>query len=106
MEQIVVKLLEIILKTDLIELQTCGLQETILEIVQVEHHHPSVESWLRETDTVIQILSSLELDFRKHLHSAAENRPLVRRVLTALTALSHNSIEQIVAQILDRKSVV
>ena len=67
------KFLEIVLKLDLIELHACGLEETVFEVIQVEHHHPAIEGRLRETDIEIEVFRTLALDFRKHLQSVAQH---------------------------------
>ena len=67
------KFLEIVLKLNLVELHSGGLEEAVFEIIQVEHHHPAIEGRLRETDIEIEIFRSFALDFRKHLQSVAQH---------------------------------
>ena len=69
---IVGKTLEIFLKQHFMKLKSGRLKETILEIVQIEHHGMSTELFLGMAYIKIKSGSSLELYHRKHRHCPAK----------------------------------
>ena len=54
------------------EFQSGWFQKTVLEIVQVEHHHPPAERRLRVPDRIIKASSALKLHLRKKGYGAAQ----------------------------------
>ena len=54
------------------EFQSGRFQKTVLEIVQVEHHHPPAERRLRVPDRIIKASSALKLHLRKKGYGAAQ----------------------------------
>ena len=71
-KQIIRQFFKFSLQTDLIEFKSGRFQETILEIVQVEHHHPATERRFRIADRPIRTTASLELKFRQKGNSPAK----------------------------------
>ena len=98
--QVFLELFEVILKFSLVEVKSRGLEKTVLEIVQIEHYHPGVESRLRIADVEIKPLGPDVLDLRKHLHDLEEQALLVVAVFPALAALRHYQVELVIAEIL------
>ena len=67
------QLFEVILKTDLVEFHSGSLEEAVFEVVQIEHHHPAVESRFREADIEIKPFGAAALDFREHFQGVAQH---------------------------------
>ena len=98
-QKVVPELFEIILQINLIEFQASCLKEAVLEIIEVEHHHPSVELRFGIADAEIQAFGTIELDPGKHLHGMAEKHPFVGTVFTAGPPLGDESVKLFVAKV-------
>ena len=79
-QEVRLQAVEVVLQEDLVELHADELQEVVLEIVQVEIHHPGVEGGLRIADREIQPAGALDLDLREGGEGLAQQRDLVRPV--------------------------
>ena len=62
------------------EINLCGLQETILEIVQVEEHAVHVKLRLRITIGEVQVSCSLNLDVRQFTDSTLQQLLFFQRI--------------------------
>ena len=91
---------EIVLEPDLVELQPGEFQVVVLEVVQVEVHHPPVERGLRIADGKVQSLRALDLDLRKGRHRLAKERHLVRAIGAPGAPIGQGIIEDRGAKVL------
>ncbi len=71
---------EIVLEPDLVELQPGEFQVVVLEVVQVEVHHPPVKRGLRIAHRKVQTLRTLDLDLRESRHRLTKERHLVQAI--------------------------
>ena len=80
-KKVVLELLEVILEFDLIEIKTRSLEETVLEIIEVEHYHPLAECRFGIAYVPIQPFPATELYPGELFHRGAKKHPFIRGIL-------------------------
>lgn len=85
---------EVILKAEFVEVDTGWLQETIFEVVQIEHHIGLIEIRLRIADTVVESLTSDDLQARQQPDGILKQGNLTAVILSSTLATMSDAVEE------------
>ena len=86
---------EVGLEFQLMEIELCGLQETVFEVVQVEQHGISIKCGLRITIREIKFAEASQLDVGQLSDGATQQFLLLQRVAsTSLTTATNGVIQR------------
>ena len=84
---------EIVLQAHFVEFQPAEFQKVVLEIVQVEIHHPCIEGRLRIAYREVQSAGAFNLDLRESGQGFAQQRHFIRAILTGGASGSQGIIQ-------------
>ena len=85
---------EVLLEASLVEVDAHGLEEAVLEVVEVEHHVVGIEGRLRVADAEVETLGPHELQARQQPDGLSEQQLLLAAVVAARLSPAAEGVEE------------